>query len=70
VLIVSEDRFHGGVGATISAYISNTLFDYLDAPIRLITAQDCRVSYGADGDAICLPQLEKVVEVAEELAAY
>ena len=70
VLIVSEDRFHGGMGATISAYISNTLFDYLDAPIRLITAQDCRVSYGADGDAICLPQLEKVVEVAEELAGY
>ena len=70
VLIVSEDRFHGGVGSTISAYIANSLFEYLDAPVRLITSQDCRVAYGADGDAICLPQLDRVVEVAEELAGY
>jgi 2-oxoisovalerate dehydrogenase E1 component len=70
VLIVSEDRFHGGVGATISAYIANTLFNYLDAPIRLITALDARVAYGADGDEICLPQLDKIIDTATELASY
>jgi len=70
VLIVSEDRFHGGVGPTLSAYIAGNLFDYLDAPIRLITAQDCRVAYGDDGDKICLPQAGKILEVAEDLAAY
>lgn len=70
VLIVSEDRFHGGVGPTISAYIAGNLFDYLDAPIHLITAQDCRVAYGDDGDKICLPQAEKILEVAEDLVEY
>ncbi|MCX6828460.1 MAG: thiamine pyrophosphate-dependent enzyme [candidate division Zixibacteria bacterium] len=70
VLIVSEDRFHGGVGPTISAYIADHLFDYLDAPVRLLTAQDCRVAYGLDGDSICLPQTENVVKVAKELALY
>jgi len=70
VLIVSEDRFHGGVGPTISAYIASNLFDYLDGPVRLITAQDCRVAYGDDGDKICLPQIEKIIEVAEDLVAY
>jgi 2-oxoisovalerate dehydrogenase E1 component len=70
VLIVSEDRFHGGVGPTIAAYIANNLFDYLDGPVRLITAQDSRVAYGADGDEICLPQVDKIVELASGLAGY
>jgi len=70
VMIVSEDRFHGGVGSTISAYIASNLFDYLDAPVRLITAQDCRVAYGDDGDKICLPQPDKIIEVAEDLGGY
>jgi 2-oxoisovalerate dehydrogenase E1 component len=70
ILIVSEDRFHGGVGPTIAAYIAGRLFDFLDAPIRLITAQDARVAYGPDGDEICLPQQDKVLEAAVELAEY
>ena len=70
VLIVSEDRFHGGVGPTISAYIANNLFDFLDGPVRLITAQDARVAYGPDGDEICLPQVDKIVGAATELAGY
>jgi 2-oxoisovalerate dehydrogenase E1 component len=70
VLVISEDRFHGGVGPTISAYIANSLFEYLDGPVRIITAQDSRVAYGADGDEICLPQMGRIVEVAEELVEY
>lgn len=70
VLIVSEDRFYGGVGPTISAYIANKQFEHLDAPVRLITAQDARVAYGPDGDEICLPQQDKVLEAAMELAEY
>jgi 2-oxoisovalerate dehydrogenase E1 component len=70
VLVVSEDRFYGGVGPTISAYIANNLFEYLDGPVRIITAQDARVAYGADGDEICLPQVSRIIEVAEELAGY
>ncbi len=70
VLIVSEDRFHGGVGPTISAYISEHLFDYLDAPVKVLHAQDCRVAYGTDGDEICLPQTLEVIDAAYELAGY
>jgi 2-oxoisovalerate dehydrogenase E1 component len=70
VLVVSEDRFHGGVGPTIAAYISDKLFGYLDGPVRLITAEDARVSYGAEGDEICLPQVSKIIDAARELIAY
>jgi 2-oxoisovalerate dehydrogenase E1 component len=70
VMVVSEDRFYGGVGPTISAYIANNMFEYLDGPVRIVTAQDSRVAYGADGDEICLPQVPRIMEVAEELAGY
>ncbi|UCD93479.1 MAG: hypothetical protein JSU69_06815, partial [Candidatus Zixiibacteriota bacterium] len=70
VLIVSEDRYYGGVGPTISAHISEHYFDCLDAPVRVLHAQDCRVAYGLDGDAICLPQTVDVITAATELAGY
>jgi pyruvate/2-oxoglutarate/acetoin dehydrogenase E1 component len=70
VVVVSEDRYHGGVGPTIAAYISSNLFDYLDGPVRLVTSQDARVAYGEDGDNICLPQQDKIIEVVEDLLEY
>ncbi len=70
VLVVAEDRFYGGVGPTISAYISDKLFDYLDGPVRLLAAQDARVAYGMDGDRICLPTTDGVLEAAEKLVEY
>ncbi len=71
VLIVSEDRFPGGTGPTISAVISSSeAFGYLDAPIGLITPLDARVAYGPDGDRACLPQLDQIVAETERLMAY
>lgn len=69
-LIVSEDRFYGGIGPTISAFIANKLFEFLDAPVRIITAKDARVAYGPDGDEVCIPQQDQVLEAALELAGY
>ncbi len=68
VLIVTEDRFHGGAAATISAVITSGegLF-HLEAPVRLLTAIDSRVAYGVDGDNACLPNVEKIVTAVEEL---
>jgi 2-oxoisovalerate dehydrogenase E1 component len=70
VMVVSEDRFYGGVGPTIAAYVADNLFDYLDAPVRVLHAQDSRVAYGLDGDAICLPQTADVVNAIVALAEY
>ena len=68
VLIVTEDRFHGGAAATISAVITSGegLF-HLEAPVKLLTAIDSRVAYGVDGDNACLPTVEKIVAAVEEL---
>jgi len=70
VLVVSEDRYHGGVGPTVAAYISEHWFEYLDAPVRVLHAQDARVAYGLDGDDICLPHTKHLVQAAVELKEY
>jgi 2-oxoisovalerate dehydrogenase E1 component len=70
VMIVSEDRFHGGVGPTIASYIAKNLFDYLDAPVDVLHAVDSRVAYGHDGDNICLPNTEKIVDAARTLLTH
>ena len=68
VLIVTEDRFYGGAAATIASIITGgeALF-HLEAPVKLLTAIDSRVAYGLDGDAACLPTVDKIVAAAEEL---
>lgn len=68
VMIVTEDRFPGGVAATLSAMITrgDALF-HLEAPVALVTALDARVAFGTDGDQACLPTIEKVVVAGQEL---
>ncbi len=68
VLVVTEDRFFGGMAATISSIItgSDALYS-LEAPVKTLTAIDARVAYGVDGDESCLPTVDKVVTAVEDL---
>jgi 2-oxoisovalerate dehydrogenase E1 component len=68
VLVVTEDRFLGGAGATIASVITGGegIF-YLEAPLKVLTAIDARVAYGMDGDAACLPTVDKIITALEEV---
>lgn len=68
ILVVTEDRFPGGAAATIASVITrgDGLF-HLEAPVKLVTAIDARVAYGMDGDAACLPTVEKITTAVEDL---
>ena len=63
--------FFGGAAATISAVItSSDALEYLEAPVKLVTAIDSRVAYGVDGDAICLPTTDKLLAAVSEVMEY
>jgi len=68
VLIVTEDRFHGGAAATIASVITRGegLY-YLEAPVKLVTAIDARVAYGVDGDNASLPNVDKIATAILDL---
>ena len=68
VVVVTEDRFYGGMASTISSVITRGEGLYhLEAPVKIVTAIDARVAYGMDGDAACLPTVDKIVAAVEEL---
>ncbi|MFB3820176.1 MAG: alpha-ketoacid dehydrogenase subunit beta [Candidatus Methylomirabilales bacterium] len=70
VLIVHEATRTGGLGGEVAAIISEAAFDCLDGPIQRLTAPDTPVPYSAPLEDAFLPNVDRIAEAAERLAAY
>ncbi len=70
VLIVHEDTLTGGIGAELSALLAGELFEYLDGPITRVAAPDIPFPYAPPLEAAYLPNSEKIISAARQLAAY
>ncbi len=70
VLIAHEDNVTGGIGAEVSALISDNVFQYLDAPIKRLGALDVPVPFAPTLEEYVLPNTEKVVKALQELSAF
>ncbi|HVH10279.1 MAG TPA: alpha-ketoacid dehydrogenase subunit beta [Gemmatimonadales bacterium] len=70
VLIVHEDTRTGGVAGEITARINEQAFEWLDAPIRRVTAHDVPLPYAPTLEDFVLPQTADIVQAARWLAAY
>jgi 2-oxoisovalerate dehydrogenase E1 component beta subunit len=70
VLIVHEDTRTGGVAGEIAARINEHAFEWLDAPIRRVTAHDTPLPYAPTLEDYVLPQTSDVVSAARWLLAY
>ena len=69
--IVHEDNLTGGVGAEIAAIIARDAFDHLDGPVYRVAAPDVPAfPYNPTLEDFCIPNTEKIVEAARELASY
>lgn len=45
VLILHEDTLFGGIGGEIAAYVSEHLFEYLDAPVKRVCSLDTPIPF-------------------------
>jgi 2-oxoisovalerate dehydrogenase E1 component beta subunit len=70
LLIVHEDTRTGGIAGEIAAIVCESAFEHLDAPIARVTALDTPVPYAPPLEERFLPNAEKVVAAARELAKY
>ena len=70
LLIVHEDLLTGGIGAEISARVSDNLFEDLDGPIKRVAAKDCHVPYSDFLESQVLPQTEEIVDAINDLMEY
>ncbi|MDH3497076.1 MAG: alpha-ketoacid dehydrogenase subunit beta, partial [Gemmatimonadota bacterium] len=70
VLIVHEDTRTGGVAGELAARINEFAFEWLDAPIRRVTAHDTPLPYAPTLEDYVLPQTADIVEAVRWLLAY
>jgi 2-oxoisovalerate dehydrogenase E1 component len=70
VIVAHEDTLSWGYGAEIAARISSELFEYLDAPVRRVAAQDTFVAYAPQLEDAILPQVADVLQAITELQKY
>ena len=65
---VEEGWPFSGVGAEISATIMEKAFDWLDAPVHRVTAEDVPLPYAANLEALALPQAANIVSAAKAVS--
>jgi len=69
-LVVHEDTKTGGIAGEIAAILCERAFGHLDGPLVRVTALDTPVPYSPPLEEYFLPNKEKVVHAARELARY
>jgi pyruvate/2-oxoglutarate/acetoin dehydrogenase E1 component len=70
VLIVHEDVKTLGIGAELSATITEERFEHLDAPVMRLTYPDTHPPFSHVLEAANLPDAGKIGEALKKLAAY
>jgi 2-oxoisovalerate dehydrogenase E1 component beta subunit len=70
LLIVHEDTRTGGIAGEITARVSETCFEWLDAPVLRVTAADIPLPYAPPLEDYVLPQTSDIVRAVRRLAAY
>jgi len=67
VVIVEEQWPFGSVSSELSYHLQKDAFDYLDAPIRRITAADAPLHYAPNLVAAALPDIARTIKLVKEV---
>jgi acetoin:2,6-dichlorophenolindophenol oxidoreductase subunit beta len=67
VLIVDEGHLRAGAAAEIAAVIADKGFDFLDAPVKRLTAPDVPIPFSPPMEKFVLPDEAKIITAIKEL---
>ncbi len=70
VILLHEDTRTGGMAGELAALIGEQAFEDLDGPIIRVTAPDTPVPFAPPLEEYFLPNAQKLIDAARELAAY
>jgi len=70
VIIVHEDNINNGFGAEIAARISDSCFEYLDAPIKRVASKDFPIPYASVLESEVLVQTEWICDAINDMLNY
>ncbi len=67
-VVTCEEGFpFSGIGAEISALITEKAFDWLDAPVTRVTGKDVPMPYAANLEKLALPQVDDIVSACAQV---
>ncbi len=66
-VVVEESLPHFNVGAEVAAQITTECFDWMDAPVKRISAMDLPLPYSRELEMTALPSPQKIIEAVKEL---
>jgi len=66
LVCVEEGWFFAGIGATISSIIMREAFDYLDAPVEIVSGKDVPLPYAVNLEKLSLPTTSEIIEAAKK----
>jgi pyruvate dehydrogenase E1 component beta subunit len=66
-VVVEECLPHYSFGSEIAAQIQEHMFDYMDAPIKRVSALDVPLPFAHDIELMALPNAQKVVDAVKEI---
>jgi 2-oxoisovalerate dehydrogenase E1 component len=69
-LVVHEDKVFAGFGAEIAAMITESAFEYLDAPVRRIGSTFTPVGFNRILERAILPNTDKIYQACLDLLEY
>ena len=64
---IDESNPQCNVAGDVASVIGDIGFDYLDGPIKKVTAPDTPVPFAANLEQAYIPNVDKVLDVASEL---
>ncbi|MGI4775673.1 MAG: pyruvate dehydrogenase complex E1 component subunit beta [Janthinobacterium lividum] len=65
-VVIDEGWFFGGTGVSIASIIMKSAFDYLDAPVEIVTAKEVPLPYAVNLEKLALPSVEDIVSAARQ----
>ncbi len=68
VVVAEESHPFCGVGAEISSEIMERAFDYLDAPVKRVSAADVPMPYAKNLENLAIPTVDQIVAAVREVA--
>jgi 2-oxoisovalerate dehydrogenase E1 component len=69
VILLHEDTMFGGLGGEISAWITENLFEHLDAPIMRVASLDTPIPFAPAIEKLFLPE-QRLRDAMHKLAKY
>jgi pyruvate dehydrogenase E1 component beta subunit len=70
LVLVEENPYQGGWGATVASLVADEGFELLDAPIRRVASECVPLPFADALEAVVIPSVDKLSDVVRRLAAF